>query len=61
MVDLVNGFIKRTPVQSPVHEVMPSILEDEEDGNLIHHLVKWWEWYAGLKAKKLSHRVEEPS
>jgi hypothetical protein len=37
VVDLVNGLVERTPVKSTVGEVMPGILHDEEDGNLVCH------------------------
>lgn len=60
MVDLVYGFIERTPVECAVGEVVPSILEDEENRNLVHHLPDGWEGDTGCKSEILGQRVEEP-
>ena len=43
-----------------VSPVVPRILHDEEDGDLIGHLVEGRERDVGLKTKVLAHRVEQP-
>lgn len=60
VVDLVDGLVEGTPVESAVHPVVPCIFEDEEDCNLVGHLVNGRERNLGAEAKVLSHRVEEP-
>lgn len=37
MVDLVDVLIERTPVQGAVRPVMPCILENKKDGDLVSH------------------------
>lgn len=60
VVNLVNGLVEGTPVEGAVHPVVPCILEDKEDCDLVGHLVERWEWDTGAEAEELSHRVEEP-
>jgi len=60
MVDLVNGLVEGTPVEGAVHPVVPCVLEDEEDCNLVGHLVERREGNASAEAEELSHGVEEP-
>ena len=43
-----------------VGPVVPCVLHDEEDCDLVGHLVERWEWDAGAEAEELSHGVEEP-
>lgn len=40
--------------------VVPSVLHDEEDGNLVGHFEQTRERYGGLEAKELAHGVEKP-
>jgi hypothetical protein len=60
MVDLVDVLVKRAPVHGAVNPVMPCILQDEEDSNLVGHLEKGRERHGGAETKELAHRVEEP-
>lgn len=60
MVDFVDVFIKWAPVKGSVRPVMPSILEYEEDGNLVCNLVPGGEGHACTEAKVQRHRMEEP-
>ena len=47
-------------MESAVHPVVPCIFEDEEDCDLVGHLVNGREGNLGAEAKVLGHRVEEP-
>lgn len=60
VVNLVDVLVERSPVKCAVHPVVPRIFKNEENCNLICHLVERREWYASLEAKVLGHRVEEP-
>ena len=60
VVDLVNGLVEGTPVERAMHPVVPCILEDEKDCDLVGHLVNGREGNLGAEAKVLGHRVEEP-
>lgn len=40
--------------------VMPGILQNEEDGDLVCHLPGAREWNGGLEAEVLAHGVEQP-
>lgn len=60
VVDLVDGLVEWTPVESAVHPVVPCIFKDEENCDLVGHLVNRREWDLGAEAKVLGHRVEEP-
>ena len=44
-----------------VHPVVPCVLEDKEDGDLVGHLVDAGKRNRGLEAEVLTHRVEEPN
>ena len=37
VVDLVDVLVQGTPVQRAVRPVVPGVLEDEEDGDLVRH------------------------
>ena len=39
MVEFMNVLVERSPMQRPMEPVVPSIFQDEEDRNLIRHLV----------------------
>ena len=60
MVNLVDVFVERTPVQSAMGPIMPCVLYDKEDGDLVGHREKRRKGDASRKAKVLGHRVEEP-
>ena len=60
MVDLVDILIKWTPMQRAVRPIVPSIFEDEENGDLVHNLEDRGERDASCEAEELSHWVEEP-
>lgn len=60
VVNLVDCLVERSPVERTVGPVMPSILDDEEDSNLIEHLPYRWEWDVCLETEVLCERVEEP-
>lgn len=61
MVDLVDVLVEeRACVHGPMHPVVPGILQNEEDRNLVRHLPWAREWNRGRHSEKLAHRVEEP-
>lgn len=60
MVDFVDVFVQRPPVEDAVHPVVPGVLEDEEDGDLEGHFEERGEGRGGREAEILRHRVEEP-
>lgn len=60
MVDFVDVFVERAPVECTVGPVVPSILQYEEDGNLICHGKERRERYAGGEPAVLGHWVKEP-
>lgn len=59
-MEFVNVLVKLRVVQQSVREVMPSILNDKENGDLIHHREKGWErHFPGLHADRDGQWVEE--
>lgn len=60
VVNLVHRAVERSPVHSAMHPVMPRILKNEENGNVHHHLRKWWERHSGGHAEVDGHWMEEP-
>lgn len=60
MVNLVNVLVERSPVEGAVKPVMPSILKNEENSNLVGHLDPRRERNTGVHTKVLAHRMEEP-
>ena len=60
MVDFVNVLVKRTPVQRSMRPVVPCILENEENSDLVCHSEERWEGDTSGKADVYSHWVEEP-
>ena len=60
VVDLVNGLVKRAPVQGTVGKVVPGILHHKEDRDLVGHGPQRREGNRGGKTEELSHWVEEP-
>jgi hypothetical protein len=60
VVDLVDVLVQWAPVHGAVHPVVPGILEDEEDGNLVGHCEERGEGNGGFEAGVLRHRVEHP-
>src|SRR5690349_7684573 len=62
VVDLVDVLVqKRACVHGAMHPVMPGVLQNEEDGNLVCHLPGAGERNRGLEAEVLAHRVEHPN
>ena len=60
MVDLVDVLVQRTPVHGAVHPVVPGVLKDEEDCDLVGHGPDGWEGDGSLETTVLRHGVEEP-
>jgi len=61
VVNLVDVFVEEwNGVHGAVRPVVPSVLHDEEDGNLVGHFEEARERYGGLKAEELAHGVEKP-
>ena len=60
MVDLVDIFVQRTPMQCSVSPVVPGVLHDKEDGNLIGHGQERRERNISAQPDKLRHWMEEP-
>ena len=60
MVNFVDVLVKWAPVKGSVRPVMPSILEYEEDGNLVRNLVPGGEGHTCTEAKVQRHGMEEP-
>lgn len=60
VVDLVDGLVERAPVQCAVHPVVPCILQNKEDCDLVGHGGPRWERDARIHTAGLRHWVEEP-
>lgn len=60
VVNFVDHLVEGTPVETAVRPVVPCVFDDEEDGDLVDHLVKGRKGNVGLKTCVLSERVEEP-
>ena len=60
VVDLVDIPVKRAPVHCAMHPVMPSILKNEEDGDVESHGLPAWEWDTCVHAAIFRHWVEKP-
>jgi hypothetical protein len=43
-----------------MHPVVPGVLQDKENSDLVGHGEEAREWYGGLEAEVLAHGVEEP-
>lgn len=61
VVHLVNRLVQGAVVQATVEPVVPSVLEDEADGDLESHLSQGRERNAILQAKVRGDGVEEPN
>lgn len=61
VMDLVDVLVQRTPVHRTMHPVMPCVLNDEENGNLVRHLVDARERDGGAQAEVLAQGVEKPN
>lgn len=61
MVHLVDGLVQGRPVGAAVHPVVPSVLEDEEDCNLVGHLPPGGERHAVVETAPGGDGVEEPN
>lgn len=60
MVNLMDCFVKRTPVEGTMREVVPCIFQNEKDRDLVCHRPERRERNRSRKTEKLSHRVEQP-
>ena len=60
VVDLVDVLVQRAPVHGAVCPVVPGVLENEEDCDLVGHGEQSWEGSGSRKAEVLRHGVEEP-
>ena len=60
VVNLVDVFVQRTPMQSAMGPVMPGIFHDEENRDLVGHFQKGRERNGGGQTAELGHRVEQP-
>jgi hypothetical protein len=61
VVDLVDVLVEEwNGVHRAMHPVVPGILEDEEDSDLVGHGEEAREWDGGLEAEVLAHGVEQP-
>ena len=61
MMDLMNVLVQWAPVQCPMSPIMPGVLEDEKDRDLICHGEERWKWNTSGNAEVLRHRVEQPA
>lgn len=61
VVHLVDGLVQGAVVQSAMEPVVPGVLHDEEDGDLVGHLVDGREGDAVLDAHVGGNGVEEPN
>lgn len=61
VVNLVDVLVKRAPVQRTVRPVVPGILENKENGDLVGHGQKRRERHTRFKTDKLRHGMEEPN
>lgn len=60
VVDLVDAAVERAPVHGTMGPVVPGVLDDEEDGDVEHHLPERGERDASVHAEVDSHWVEDP-
>lgn len=60
MVLLVNVLVEDTVVQASVEPVVPSVLKDEEEGQVHGHLPPWRERHRERNANLLTQRMEKP-
>ena len=61
VVDLVDVLVEEgAGVHGAVGPIVPGVLHDEEDGDLVGHLVERRERNAGLETEVLAHGVEQP-
>lgn len=60
VVDFVNGLVEGTPVESAVGEVVPGILHDKKDSDLVGHGPGGREGDGCRQTAELGHWVEEP-
>ena len=56
----MDVLVERTPVQRSMRPIMPCILQDEEDSNLVGHGQERGKRDASSEAKIYGHWVEEP-
>ena len=60
VVDLMDVLIQRTPMQRTMAPIVPRILDDEENRNLVRHREQAREGYTRAQPEILRHGVEEP-
>lgn len=60
VMQLMDALVERSPVQQPMRPIMPSILQHEEDGDLIRHRPDRRKRDACLEPKVQRQRVKQP-
>lgn len=60
VVDFVDVLVEGSPMHCAVHPIVPSILQNEEDRDLICHCPNRRKGNASCEAEVLCHRVEKP-
>lgn len=60
VMDFVDAFVERRPVECAMGEVVPGVFHDEEDGDLVGHGPQGGERNGSLEAAELGHGMEEP-
>jgi len=60
MVNLMDVFVERAPVEQTMEPIMPGILQDEEDSNLVGNSCPCWEGNTSSHTEIFAHRVEKP-
>ncbi len=61
MVDLVDVLVQRAPVQRSMRPVVPCVLDNKEDGELVGHCEERWEWDGSAESDVDGHGMEEPN
>lgn len=61
VVQLVDVLVKRAVVKGAVEPVVPGILHDEENGDLVGHLEPRWKGHTVVHTEKSGNRVEQPN
>lgn len=61
VVNFVDIFVERTPVEGAVQPVVSGVFHYEEDGNLQRHCEEGGERNTGPHAEVVGHRVKKPA
>jgi len=60
VVNLVDVFVEWAPVEQTMEPIMPGILQDKENSNLVGNSCPCWEGNIGRHAEIFAHGVEKP-